>query len=139
MALPRRLFPILLVGAGAALYAMLAPDWPREQHLRIVLGAEQQHVVGVRVRCAREGKEADGEWAREVGFQYARGHAPRIVAYDPSLASGDYLVEVEVETERAAVSTIDRHVHLGGGTTSIDLSSRTVAAIGAPGGAEPSR
>jgi hypothetical protein len=44
------------------------------------------------------------------------------VSYEPRLANGDYLVEIELETDDARVRTTDRQMKLAGGTTSIDLS-----------------
>jgi hypothetical protein len=112
---------MLLVGAGAAVYFSLAPRGPADQRLRIVLGNEAPRVEGVGVRCAQEGGN-DGEWVREVTFHYAKGKAPRIVSYEPRLASGPYLLEIEVETDDGHVETTDRHIQLAGGTTSIDLA-----------------
>ena len=114
---PRRLVPILFLGAGAAVYFSLSPKWPSEQSLHIALGDQAPRVEEVRVRCG-EGSD----WAREVTFHYAKGHAPRMVSYEPRLANGEYLVEIEVRTDDARVRTEDRRVRLEGGSTSIDLS-----------------
>jgi hypothetical protein len=114
---PRRLLPLVFLGVGATVYFSLLPKWPMEQRLRIALGDQAPRVEEVRVRCG-EGSD----WAREVTFHYAKGQAPRIVAYEPRLANGDYLVEIEVKTDDARVLTTDRHLRLEGGSTSIDLS-----------------
>jgi hypothetical protein len=45
-----------------------------------------------------------------------------MVSYEPRLANGEYLVEIEVRTDDARVRTEDRRVRLEGGSTSIDLS-----------------
>ena len=119
MGVTKRLFPLLLVGAGAALYFSLSPAWPADQHLRILLGDLAPHAVEVRIRC---GKSGEGDWSREVTFPYASGNAPRMVSYEPRLVSGDYLVEIDVKTDDERVRTRAREVHLAGGTTSIDLS-----------------
>jgi hypothetical protein len=110
---------MLLVGAGAAVYFTLSPGWPADQHLRFVLGDLAPHAVEVRVRC---GKGGEGDWVREVTFPYAQGNAPRMVSYEPRLVSGEYLVEIDVKTDDQRVRTIDRHIQLAGGTTSIDLA-----------------
>jgi hypothetical protein len=110
---------MLFVGVGAAVYLSLAPKWPQDQHLRVVLGDDAPRIESVRLRC---GKDGEGEWMREVTFRYAKGEAPRIVSYEPRLANGDYLVEIELETDDARVRTTDRQMKLAGGTTSIDLS-----------------
>jgi hypothetical protein len=113
----RRLLPLVFVGAGAAVYFSLSPKCPTEQSLRLMLGEQAPHVEEVRVRCG-EGSD----WAREVTFYYAKGQAPRIVSYEPRLANGEYLVEIDVKTDDARVQTADRRVRLEGGSTSIDLS-----------------
>jgi hypothetical protein len=110
---------MLFVGVGAAAYLSLAPKWPQEQHLRVVLGDDAPHIQSVGVRC---GKDRESDWMREVTFRYAKGEAPRIVSYEPRLANGDYLVEIELEMADARVRTTDRQMTLAGGTTSIDLS-----------------
>ena len=120
----RRLLPMLLIGAGAAVYFSLASRWPADQHLRIVLGDSAPRVDEIRVRCGPRGgaSREDGDWAREVTFRYGKGAAPRIVSYEPRLVPGDYLVEIEVKTDDARVLTTDHNIQLAGGTTSIDLS-----------------
>ena len=110
---------MLCVGVGAAVYLSLAPKWPQDQHLRVVLGDDAPRIQSVRVRC---GKDGEGEWMREVTFRYGKGAAPRIVSYEPRLVPGDYLVEIEVKTDDARVATTDHNIQLAGGTTSIDLS-----------------
>jgi hypothetical protein len=120
MQVKHRLLPALLVGAGVAVFLSLRGAWPSDQHLRIVLGDRAPRVEEVRVRCG----PGDGEWTREVMFHYAAGAAPRIVSYEPRLASGDYLVEIDVEGDDRHVRTTEHHIQLAGGTTSIDLSQR---------------
>ncbi len=120
MEVRRRLLPVLFLGAGAAVYFSLAPRWPTDQHVRLVLGDASPRVEEVTVRFAREGSPGE-DWLREVTYPYAKGSAPRIVFYEPRLASGEYLVEIEIHTDDARVVTLDRHVNLSGATTSIDL------------------
>ena len=117
----RRLLPLLFVGVGAAVYLSVAPRLPKEQHVRVVLGDAAPRVVGVSVRCA-EGDADGGDIVGEVRYVFAPGRAPRIVSYEPRLAGGDYLVEIDVETDDRRVATTDRRVRLAGGTTSIDVS-----------------
>jgi hypothetical protein len=114
--------PLLLVAAGAAVVFALAPRWPTDQELRFRLGDQASRVEEVRVRCGLVEGGGAGDWAREVTFHYANGHAPRIVSYEPRLANGEYLVEIEVKTDDARVLTTDRRVRLEGGSTSIDLA-----------------
>jgi hypothetical protein len=114
---------LLFLGAGLLAYFLFAPAWPTEQHLRIKLGDGRDVIEEVRVRCASGAGDSNADWAREVTFRYAKGQAPRIVGYEPRLASGDYLVEIEQTTSDGHVRTTDRRVRLEGGTTtSIDVS-----------------
>jgi len=110
------------VAAGAAFYFLIAPRWPTDQHLRLVLGDQAPKIAEVRVRCGNGGGDGGGDWAREVTFRYAKGQAPRILSYEPRLKSGEYLVEIEVKTDDERVVTTDRRVSLEGSSTSIDLS-----------------
>jgi hypothetical protein len=111
---------LVFAGAGGLLFLSLAPSWPKEQRLRLTLGDRAPRVEEVRVRCGAAGTK--DTWATEVMFHYAKGQAPRIVSYEPRLKSGEYLVEVEVETDDARVQTTDRRVRLDGSTVSFDLS-----------------
>ena len=110
---------MLLVGAGVAVYVSLQARWPAQQHLSIRLGDVAPRTEEVRVRCARDG---DGDWAREVTLDYGGGVAPRTVKYEPELANGSYVVQIEVKTNDGRVRATDHHIQLAGGTTSIDLS-----------------
>jgi hypothetical protein len=128
---PRKILPLVFVGLGALIYFSLAAKWPTEQRLHLALGDRALRVVEVRVRCGgttADGNRAKGDdWAAEVMFHYAKGQAPRIVSYEPRLANGEYLVEIEVTTDEGRVLTTDRRVRLLGGTTSIDLSTEPSA------------
>jgi hypothetical protein len=125
---------LLFLCAGVLAYLSLAPRWPSEQHLRIRLGDGREAVTELRVRCGNAGtreSDAAGDWDREVTFHYAKGQAPRIVSYEPRLASGDYLVEIEQTTIDGRVRTKDRRVRLeGGSTTSIDVSEDVASSSG---------
>jgi hypothetical protein len=118
MEVRRRLLPLLFVAVGAAFYFTLAPHWPADQHVRLVLGERAPRALEVTLRCAAGSGD---DWLREVTFRYAKGSAPRIVSYEPRLVRGDYLVEVEIHNDDGRVVIFDRHVTLAGGTTSIDL------------------
>ena len=117
----RRLLPVLFIGVAAAVYFSLAPQWPADQHVRLVLGDLSPHVEEVTLRCAKNEASSGDDWLREVTFRYAKGGAPRIVSYEPRLIGGEYLVELEIHTDDARVVTLERRVKLTGGTTSIDL------------------
>jgi hypothetical protein len=126
MEVRRRLLPLLFIAIGAAFYFTLAPHWPADQHVRIVLGERAPRVEEVTLRCATSERSSSDDWLREVTFRYAKGSAPRIVSYEPRLVRGDYLVEVEIHSDDGRVVTLDRHVTLAGGTTSIDLPEASV-------------
>jgi len=116
---------MIFVGIGAATYFSLAPKWPEDQHLRLLLGDAAKAVTEVRVRCGKDpGSAATGDvdWMREVSFRYAAGDAPRLVAYDPRLPEGDYLVEIDVDSVDSSHRATDHRVKLSGGTTQIDLT-----------------
>jgi len=117
----RKLLPVLLIAAGSVVYFSLAPGWPVDQHVRVVLGDASPRVDEVTLRFAKSHSSGGGDWLREVTFHYAKGGAPRIVSYEPRLASGEYLLEIEIRTEDSRVVTNERHVDLTGGTTSIEL------------------
>jgi hypothetical protein len=121
MEVRRRLLPVLFLGVGATFYFSLAPQWPADQHVRLILGDLSPHVEEVTLRVAKSETSSGNDWVREVTFRYAKGGAPRIVSYEPRLAGGDYLVELEIHADDARVVTSDRRVKLTGGTTSIDL------------------
>jgi hypothetical protein len=117
----RRRGRIAFLGLGIALYFLLAPKAPNDQRLRLRLGDTAPGVSEVRVR-SRSAGSADGDWEREVTFHYAKGQAPRIVSYEPRLANGDYLVEIELKTDDSPALVTDRRVKLEGNSTTIDLS-----------------
>jgi hypothetical protein len=116
----------LVFGAGVAVY--LGSQGPKEQHVRVVLGSAAPDVTEVSLRYVA----ADGEVARVTRFAYDAGSAPRVVAHEPQLPSGDYRLEIEVgRTPRAADEgdsrkAIQRQVTLGGGSTQIDISNALV-------------
>ena len=108
-------FGLLLFGLVLALY--LGKVGPREQHVRIVLGAAAPDVTAVDV--AYVGK--DGDTLREAHFTYPKGTAPRVVSHEPQVPDGDYRLQIEVDA-RDGRRAIQRQVTLGGGSTQIDLS-----------------
>ncbi len=106
----------LVFGVLVALYVgTLAP---REQHVRVVLGAAAPVVTGVDLQYLT----ADGEVAVEAHFAYARGAAPRVVAHEPKLRDGAYRLQIDVDAQGGR-RAIQRQVTLGGGSTQVDVSS----------------
>jgi hypothetical protein len=65
----------------------------------VVLGDASPRVEEVTLRFAKSDSSSADDWLREVTFRYAKGGAPRIVSYEPRLASGDYLVEIEIHSD----------------------------------------
>jgi hypothetical protein len=132
----KRLLPLVFVAVGLAVYFAMGPHWPKDQAVRFVLGDAAPRVVELDVRYeeagARSPSPGEGEPAREVRFPYAAGSAPRIVSHEPRLANGDYIVQMELTLSPSSHDpspglprshvTLERHVRLEGGTTSIDLS-----------------
>ncbi len=116
-----RAVPLVLTLAAFAVVAIIGPKWPRDQSVRVDLGDAASRVREVRFVYADEKSAADAEeWGRAAQFRYPSG-APRIVHHDLRIADGDYVVEIEIATDRAR-TTQRRNVHLGGGATSIDLA-----------------
>jgi hypothetical protein len=112
-------FAVLAAGLAGALYVgTLAP---KTQHVRVVLGDGAGQVSGVRLAYVRK----DGEALRETEFRYAQGSAPRIVAHEPDLPDGDYILKIDLDA-REGRRTVERRVTLGGGSTQIDVSRALV-------------
>jgi hypothetical protein len=114
----RRLGSLVLLIAGVCLALYLSKVDPQEQHIRIVLGAKAPEVTMVALQYVAQ----DGEIARDARFSYRAGSAPRVIAHEPQLASGDYRIQIEVETPGGR-RTIQRQATLGGGSTQIDVSN----------------
>ena len=135
----RRLAFLAMLAAGAALYFTLAPRWPKDQTLHVVLGDAAPRVTEVGLRygnagtnAAREhddpdrrGHEGDTppaeDWTREVTFRYALRSAPRVITHAARLPDGDYLVEIDLTTPTER-TTVQRRIRLSGGVTSIDVA-----------------
>lgn len=104
---------MLAAGLGAVLY--LGSKKPREQHVRVVLGDRAADVTALELTYATP----SGDVARHARLSFDAA-APRIVAHDPELADGDYVLRIEVDAREGRRST-ERRVTLAGGTTQIDL------------------
>ncbi len=117
-----RVAKLVVAAAAVTLFLFLGRDWPKDQHVRLVLGDSSPRVEELTVRYAPRSSE---EWTREVSFRYAPGSdgrvAPRIVTHDVRLADGEWTVEIEVasKTDRA---TVKRRVTLEGKAVSIELA-----------------
>jgi hypothetical protein len=120
----RRLARVVILGAAVAVYFTLAPRWPRDNVVHVVLGAAAPEVVEVRLGYApapKNGPIAE-DWTREASFRFPEGSAPRVVTHEPRVADGDYVVEIEILKASHRSTTLQRRVTLEGGTTSIDVS-----------------
>lgn len=121
----RRRAGFLVVGAAAlGVYFILAPRWPKDQVVHIVLGDAAPRIQEVRVRYASDAQSRAGQaedWTREASFRYALNSAPRVITHEPRLPDGDYVVEIDLVSPSTPV-TVRRHVALQGGTSSIDVS-----------------
>lgn len=113
----RRLAPLVLLAAGAALTLYLSSRAPREQHVRLAFGSAASAIQALDVAYV----DAEGEATRTTRLAFGDAGAPRIVALDPSLPDGEYVLRLDAETP-AGRRSATRRVKLGGGTTSVDLA-----------------
>ncbi len=130
----RRIAFGFLLAAAIALYFTLAPRWPKDQTLHVVLGDAAPRVSEVRLRYAEPAAALAEDWTREVTFRYAieerpgdkakeaSTSAPRVITHVARLADGDYLVEIDVTSSANRTTTTRRRVTLLGGATSIDVA-----------------
>lgn len=116
---------VVVAGGLAALY--LSATSPRDQHVKLVLGAGADHVTGLGVQYVAD----DGDVARDVRMAFPAGQAPRVVAHEPKLADGEYRLRIELDT-REGRRSVERRVTLGGGTTQVDLAVVLTAPPAAP-------
>ena len=120
---------LLLVGALVLLLSAV-PHFPHEQTLRIDLGDSSKIATALTLRWAPKTKEPSAnpsieDWTGEVTFRYEKNSAPRVVQEETRMADGDYVVEIELITERGGAVT-RRNVSLGGGATTVDVSGLAV-------------
>lgn len=121
---------LLLAGLALAVGAPLLGNVPREQQVRIVLGAAAPSVQEVRLRYAERaqrlpvdprGPEESQKWLREVTFRYPKGQAPRVLVHRPPLPDGEYDIEIDVlGPENPA--TIERHGTFTGDPLTLDVA-----------------
>jgi hypothetical protein len=113
----RRITSLAFLAFGLAVAFYLSKVGPQEQHVRFVLGAAAPAVSELEIAYVTE----DFEVAREARMTFAEGAAPRVVAHDPELPDGPYLLRIGVETTEGRRAA-ERRVTLEGGTTSVDLA-----------------
>ena len=105
---------LLLFGAlGVGAYYFLAPRFPKDQSVNVVLGDRAPAITDVTMRYA---SEKDADLRRDVSFHFDKGKAPRVVHHEARLPDGDYLVSIEMRGQDD-VRTKERRVRLEGGST----------------------
>jgi hypothetical protein len=116
----------LLLVAALVLVLSALPHLPKEQTLRIDLGDSSKITTALTVRWAasQKGNPSIEDWTGEVTFRYEKNAAPRVVQQRARVADGDYVVEIDLITERG-VAVTRKNIALAGGTTSIDVSGLT--------------
>ncbi|HRG96126.1 MAG TPA: hypothetical protein PLR99_07760, partial [Polyangiaceae bacterium] len=108
-------FQRLDVDAGVALLAAYArPKVPRDQRLRVLLGARARGARSLRIAWS-----TDGDPLREATLAFPGG-APDIVTHEVRLPDGEYDVEVEIDTQEGR-SAARKRVTLSGATATLDL------------------
>ena len=117
----KRIGRFVLLAAALTIVPLFAKRWPKDQTVHYVLGNVAPRVEEVDARWSADPRGED--WTREVSFRYPAGRAPRVVTHEPRLPDGEYTVEVELVAADSGRSLVRRHVALGGGPTSIDVSN----------------
>jgi hypothetical protein len=116
---------LLLFGAlGAGAYFLLAPRFPKDQSVNVVLGRAAPEVTDVTLHY---GSASNDAVSREVALHFDHGKAPRVVHHEARLPDGEYVVAIEVKSDRGVWSD-ERRVRLSGGSTSIDVSDHALEA-----------
>ena len=108
---------VLLAFAGIAFF--VSGKAPKEQHVRFVLGAAAPRLT--RLTCDYEPVGGADGVARAAEFTYDHGDAPRVLAHDPELVSGDYVLHIRVFSKDGQ-NTLERPVTFSSGTVSVDLA-----------------
>jgi hypothetical protein len=115
----KKLGPLILVAAIAALWLVLGRKIPHTQTVHIVLGDAASRVTELHVGYGERDSRSP-ELTREATFQWAEGAAPRIVTHAPRLADGEYRVEIVIGT-RGRHAMVERRVKIEENPVSIDV------------------
>jgi len=110
---------LIFAGAALGLYAMFGPKVPRDQRLRVPLGAARPNVREARISWSTTG----GEPLREAAFSFRPGEAPEALTHELRLPDGDYEVDVEIVLMEGRMASRKR-VTVSGATTTLDVSGR---------------
>ncbi len=87
--------------------------------MRFVLGNAAPRVT--RIACDYEAATGADSVARATELTYDHGEAPRVVAHDPELTPGDYVLHIRVFSKDGE-NTLERRVTFSSGTVTIDLA-----------------
>jgi len=108
---------VVLVFAGVAFY--VGSKSPKEQHVRFAVGGSAPRLT--RLSCDYEGPLPAESFSRTAEFTFDHGEAPRVIAHDPELAPGDYVLHIRVFSKDGQ-NTIERRVTFSSGTVYVDLA-----------------
>jgi hypothetical protein len=113
-----------LVGAAIGIAAaIVVPNIPRSQQVRLHLGPGSSRVVHVAARIAAGKAEAnrpEGTWDRQASFRFEHG-APPSVMWNFELPNGEADLEVELASSMAVSLSKRFHVELTGKETNVEL------------------
>lgn len=104
-----------IVGIAAAI---VVPNIPRSQQVRLHFGPGSSKVVQIAARVASP--KFDGTWDREATFRYEKG-APPSVLWSFELQNGEADIEVELASAMAVTLSKRFHVELAGKETNVEL------------------
>lgn len=105
-----------IIGIGAAL---VVPNVPRSQEVRLHLGPGSSRVVRMSARVGSG--HAEGGWDRQTTWRFDRG-APPSVSWSFQLPHGEADVEVELSSALAATASKRIHLELSGKETVVELA-----------------
>lgn len=121
---------LLFAAVGVGAYFFLAPAFPKDQSVNVVLGDAAPSIQEVTLRY--DPAKGDSDWSRQVTWRFdgSRSRAPRVVHHAPRLPDGDYVIAIEARGAGGVAATEERRVQLrSDSSTSIDVSEATLAAF----------
>lgn len=126
----RRSTTLLLFGAVAiGAYFLLAPSFPKDQNVNVVLGDAAPQVREVTLRY--DPAKGENDWSRQVTLRFdSQAGAPRVVHHQARLPDGDYVISIEARGAAGMAASTERRVQLRGeSSTSVDISEAALAAL----------
>jgi len=121
----RRLILPLFVVAALGIYFFLAPRFPRDQVVEIVLGDAAPKVRSVRIAY----EDTKGDWTSEIELNFEHEPAPRVVHHETRMPDGDYKMAIDVSGTDGGTHVERRVTLAGGGSTSVDVSEAVLAEL----------